>query len=157
MATTKDMPLYIPGEQVATLLFTKKGDIDPDTGKAEEITVMWMEVKADLTFDDRAKLFWGEEDLTDRLDAEGNPMLDSEGKPMKQPLSDEDVWERLAPFVLNWSVGERDAKGNAHPVPPPAEGGPDQFRLIHPSYVAKLLADLRYRSAGQVSTDFLSR
>lgn len=155
--TRKPTELYIPEEQTATLLFTKDGDINPETGKPEEIVVMWMEVKADLTFADRERLFWTDDELDDRLDDDGNPVLDKDGKPVKATLTDDRIWERLAPFVLAWSVGRRDEKGNAVPVPPPAEAGPEQFKLINPQYVAKLLADLRYRSTGNVSSDFLAR
>lgn len=157
MASRKDIGLYIPDEQTATILFTKKGDIDPETGEAAEVTVMWMEVKADLTFDDRQRLFWNEEELPQRRDEAGELVFDKNGKPVRDPRPDEEVWDVLAPFVLDWSVGQKDAKGKAVKVPPPAEAGGEQFGLINPTYVAKLLSDLRFRSSGKVSTDFLAR
>lgn len=157
MASRKPTELYIPEEQTATILFTKNGETDPETGKSEDVVVMWMDVKADLTFNDRSSLFWDESELDDRLDDDGNVMLDKKGKPLKQPMQDEAIWERLAPFVLAWSVGERDKNGEAVPVPPPSEAGAQQFRLINPQYVAKLLADLRFRSTGDVSSDFLAK
>lgn len=156
MASRKDIDLYIPEEQTATLLFTKPGPDDPDTGKTTEVTVMWMEVKADLTFDDRSALFWDKDDLEDELDVDGNPVLDTDGQPKKKPLDDETIWDRLAPFVLNWSVGRRGEDGKPEPEPAPAVAGGKQFGLINPLYVQKLLNDLRFRSTGKLDTDFLA-
>lgn len=156
MASKRDIDLYIPGDQTATLLFTKKGEIDPETGEAKEIVVMWMDVKADLTFKDRERLFWDDSEHNIVKDDDGNPVLDKNGKTIKEPLPDEFVWDRLAPFVLDWSVGER-VNGKAVKIAPPAEAGGKQFELISPDYVRKLLADLRFRSTGKVDTDFLAR
>ena len=155
MTSRKDIELYIPDDQTATLYFTKEGPKDPETGKPTEITVLWMDVKADLTFDDRKVLFWEEDDLQDELDDDGNPVMDADGNVKKKPLGDEVVWDRLAPFVLDWSVGTRDGKGKPTKADPPSVAGGKQFGLISEVYVRQLLRDLRFRSTGKVSSDFL--
>lgn len=156
MPTKTETPLYIPGEQVQTIYFTKPGGKDPDTGEEREIVMLWMDVKADLTFDERRRLFWDESDLPDKLDEHGEPVIGKDGKPEKLPKSQEEIWELLAPFVLDWSVGER-IKGKEVKVDPPAVAGGKQFGLIAEQYVIELMRDLRFRSTGAVKSDFLPR
>lgn len=157
MTSRKDIGLYIPEDQTATIYFTKQGPVDPESGKPTEVPVMWMEVKADLTFDDRKSLFWDEDELEDLLGEDGKPVLADDGKVAKQPLPIERVYDRLAPFVLDWSVGRKGEDGKPERVDPPSVGGPGQLALIHEAYVWELLRDLRFRSTGKVSTDFLPK
>lgn len=136
----KDIGLYIPEDQRATIYFTKRGEPHPETGEATEVTAMWMDVKSDLTFAERERLYFVNDD--------GTPM---------ETVPDELVCERLAPFVLDWSVGYRDDKGKAVKAPPPAEAGGEQFALISMVYVLQLLREMRNRSTGTVTIDFLAQ
>ena len=54
-----------------------------------------------------------------------------------------ELWALMAPYVAEWNALGRDPDGNALPVPPPAEGGPDAFRAIDASLTLWLMGELR--------------
>lgn len=55
-----------------------------------------------------------------------------------------DIWELVAPYVIDWNVG--DEEGNK--APPPAEGGGQQFDLIPNGIFWRIYDDLRRKSVG---------
>lgn len=55
-----------------------------------------------------------------------------------------DIWELVAPYVIDWNVG--DEEGNK--APPPAEGGGKQFDLIPNDIFWRIYNDLRRKSVG---------
>lgn len=143
--STKRTSLYIPQEQTITLWFVREGASD-DTPE------LWVTVRADLTFDERGTLQAAIRDMLasvrGRTDAE-------EGKETPEPDINP-VWEAVAPFVLDWSVG-RLVKGKAVKVDPPAIAGGKQFALISETFVGHIVNHLLKRSEGQVELSFLDR
>lgn len=54
-----------------------------------------------------------------------------------------DLWALMAPYVAEWNALGLDPDGNALPVPPPAEAGPDAFQAVDASLTLWLLGELR--------------
>lgn len=68
----------------------------------------------------------------------------------KTPMPE--VWEKLAPFVVDWNLDDID--GN--PIPAPAEAGGMQFDYVPMSIFWKIWNDLKWRSSGTVESKRLS-
>ena len=59
-----------------------------------------------------------------------------------------DVWNTMAPYVVDWNVDDDD--GN--PVPPPAEAGGQQFDYLPNQVFWAFFNDLKFRSSGTVDS-----
>lgn len=57
-----------------------------------------------------------------------------------------EVWEQIAPFVLDWNVD--DADGN--PTPPPSEAGGKQFDSISNAQFWQIFTHVKFHSGGVV-------
>lgn len=56
-----------------------------------------------------------------------------------------DIWDLVAPYVIDWNVGDPETGTKA---PPPAEGGGKQFDLIPNDIFWRIYNDLRRKSVG---------
>jgi hypothetical protein len=59
-----------------------------------------------------------------------------------------EVWETMAPYVVDWNVDDND--GN--PVPPPAEAGGQQFNWVPIQIFWQFFNDIKFRSSGTVDS-----
>lgn len=59
-----------------------------------------------------------------------------------------DVWDVIAPYVTGWNLLAEDTDGNVVPVPPPAEAGPDAFKMLDPAMNVWLIAQVRTAHLG---------
>lgn len=163
-----DFNTYVPELETITLWFVRKETREVD-GEVQEVDVplFWADVRADLTFAERERMQKAIQDLTApierRLEAENKkkPKADRlDDVEIKRKASMEfdvkDLWGVLAPYVLDWSVGEL-VDGKKVPVPAPAEGGGGQFEYIAEEFTTKIFVHLWTRSQGDVDVDFLGR
>ncbi len=56
------------------------------------------------------------------------------------------VWEKVAPFVIDWNLDD----DNGDPIPAPAIGGGEQFRYINNAFFWQVFSYLKLNSGGQV-------
>jgi hypothetical protein len=131
MAKTPE--LYIPRQQTKTIWFMKEGDESDQV----ELSVT---IRADLLNDELETLVW--------------PTKDDDGEPIVIEI--DDVRERIAPFILDWNVGElRDGK----PVKadPPAVAGGEALEAIADAYTWRLLTEIKMHNLGVVKPAFLPK
>lgn len=94
---------------------------DPDQPDAPPLRV---KQRADLTF------------------AESNTLTFTDKTPMPE------VWDILAPFVVDWNIDDVNGK----PVPPPAEAGGGQFDYLPNGLFWLIWRELKFRSTGNVES-----
>lgn len=160
MPSKQDFDLYIPEDQTITLWFVREGMPDD---KPE----LWVDIRADLTFNERKAL----QETTQNLTAEIEDRLRAENakKPEEDQVDDQEikrqaarelqveaVWDAIAPYVLDWSVGER-IDGKPVKIDPPAVAGGQQLALISESHVIRIINTLMVRSEGNVEVSFLDK
>lgn len=63
-----------------------------------------------------------------------------------------DIWEAVAPFVVDWNLGDED--GNA--ISPPADAGGMQFDYLNNTLFWELFRDIKFRSGGTVEAKRLT-
>lgn len=63
---------------------------------------------------------------------------------LNDTITYQEIFNRSAPYVLAWNaVGLNAETGEVEPVPPPADAGPDAFRLVDPAIALFLFSKLR--------------
>lgn len=130
--------LYIAGEQVTTLYFVEK--------ESDTTPLLWMDVRADLTFHERAGISdavahaikAAEEDAREKHPNASETLISRLA--IVNILAPE-VLEAVAPYVLDWSVGEMK-RGKPVKITPPAIGGADQLRYLPEACVSRLVTHL---------------
>ena len=56
------------------------------------------------------------------------------------------VWQKFAPYVVEWNLSGLDADGNIVDIPSPAEGGGEQFQHVPVGIFWELVRDIKIRS-----------
>lgn len=163
-----DFQTYVPELETITLWFVRK-ETRVEDGEAQEVDVplFWADVRADLTFAERDRMQKAIQDITAPI--ERRLLTENKKKPVADRLDEveikrqasiemnvEDMWGVMAPYVLDWSVGEL-VDGKTIPVDPPAKAGAQQFKYIAEEFTSRIFIHLWTRSQGDVEADFLGR
>lgn len=59
-----------------------------------------------------------------------------------------EIWEVISPFVVSWNAQAETESGSWDHVPPPAEAGPDAFKIIEPELSTWIWAQLKFGHLG---------
>lgn len=97
-----------------------------EEGETDDSQPFWARIRSNLTFGELEDLTWDQ----------GTPTVE--------------IWDKIAPYVVEWNAAALDDSGTVVDLEPPAVAGGEQFRLIPNNMFWKLLVDLKTRALGVV-------